>query len=277
MLDLALISKPLIMGILNVTPDSFSDGGRFQSLDSAVKQAELLLNEGADMLDIGGESTRPKSLSVSSGEQIARIIPVIKAIRSQISSDVLISVDTRLSTVAKAALNAGANWINDISAGRDDPLILKIAAEMNCPIVLMHIRGTPQTMQDSPYYENPVKEVLAELNHRIEIAIDAGIRQQQIIIDPGIGFGKRHTDNWQLLANLSTFVKSGFPVLLGTSRKRFLGQLCDIDQADQLGNATAITTALGVQAGVKIFRVHDVKLNRQALEIAWKIYQTHYA
>ncbi len=263
--------KPLIMGILNVTPDSFSDGGQFNTVQSALKQAQLMLKAGADILDIGGESTRPYSLSVCSGEQIARVIPVITAIRQQLSAEVLISIDTRLSTVAKAALAAGANMINDVSAGRDDAAILTVAAQANCPLILMHSQGTPQTMQDNPYYDNVVDEVLTGLLNDVQKAIAAGVKQHNLIIDPGIGFGKRAEDNLALLAHLSTFVATGFPVLLGTSRKRFMGAICDVCEPIELVAATAATTALGVMAGVQIFRVHDVKENRQAAEIAWAI------
>ena len=263
--------KPLIMGILNVTPDSFSDGGRHNDVESALKQAEKMLLDGANIIDIGGESTRPKSLSVSSGEQIARVIPVIKAIRAQLSKTVLISIDTRLSTVAKAALAAGANIINDVSAGRDDPQILAVAAQEQCPIILMHIQGTPETMQDNPYYDDVVVEVIASLQNSINQAIAAGIKRENIIIDPGIGFGKRAQDNLTLLAHLNKFVATGFPILLGTSRKRFMGALCNVNEAAELVTATAATTALGVMAGVQMFRVHDVKENRQAADVAWAI------
>lgn len=263
--------KPLIMGILNVTPDSFSDGGRYNSVQPALKQVEKMLSDGADIIDIGGESTRPNSLSVSSGEQIARIIPVIKAIRAQLSKDVLISVDTRLSTVAKAALTAGANIINDISAGRDDPQILTVAAQADCPIILMHIQGTPETMQDNPHYADVVAEVLNSLKNSVDKAIAAGIKSHNIIIDPGIGFGKRAQDNLTLLAHLSQFVATGLPVLLGTSRKRFMGALCHVTEPGELVTATAATTALGVMAGIQFFRVHDVKENRQAADVAWAI------
>jgi dihydropteroate synthase len=263
--------KPLIMGILNVTPDSFSDGGCHNTVEAAIKQAEKMLVDGADMIDIGGESTRPKSLSVSSGEQIARVIPVIKAIRTHLSADVLISVDTRLSTVAKAALAAGANIINDVSAGRDDPHILTIAAQADCPIILMHMQGTPEIMQDNPYYDDVVAEVLASLQTSVEKAMAAGIKRENIIIDPGIGFGKRAQDNLTLLAHLNQFVKTGLPVLLGTSRKRFMGALCNVSEPCELVVATAATTALGVMAGVQLFRVHDVKENRQAADVAWAI------
>lgn len=263
--------KPLIMGILNVTPDSFSDGGRHNDVESALKQAENMLSDGADIIDIGGESTRPKSISVSSGEQIARVIPVIKAIRTQLSKAVLISIDTRLSTVAKAALAAGANIINDVSAGRDDPQILTVAAQADCPMILMHIQGTPETMQDNPYYDDVVAEVIASLQTSVEKAIAAGIKRENIIIDPGIGFGKRAQDNLTLLAHLDKFVTTGFPILLGTSRKRFMGALCNVSEPHELITATAATTALGVMAGVQIFRVHDVKENRQAADVAWAI------
>lgn len=263
--------KPLIMGILNVTPDSFSDGGRHNDVEAALKQAEKMLSDGADILDIGGESTRPKSLSVSSGEQIARVIPVIKAIRAQLSKEVLISVDTRLSTVAKAALEAGANIINDVTAGRDDPQILTVAAQAGCPIILMHIQGTPETMQDNPHYDDVLAEVLASLEVSVNQAIAAGVKRENIIIDPGIGFGKRAQDNLTLLAHLDKFVATGYPVLLGTSRKRFMGTLCSVNGPCELVTATATTTALGVMAGVQIFRVHDVKENRQAADVAWAI------
>jgi dihydropteroate synthase len=263
--------KPLIMGILNVTPDSFSDGGRHNTLEAALTQVEKMLADGADIIDIGGESTRPKSISVSSGEQIARVIPVIKAIRAQVSKQVLISVDTRLSTVAKAALEAGANIINDVTGGRDDPKILTVAAQADCPIVLMHIQGTPETMQDNPYYDNVVAEVIASLQNSVNNALAAGVKKENIVLDPGIGFGKRAQDNLTLLAHLNQLVGMDFPILLGTSRKRFMGALCNVTEPCELITATAATTALGVMAGVQLFRVHDVKENRQAADVAWAI------
>ena len=263
--------KSLIMGILNVTPDSFSDGGRHNTLEAALIQVEKMLADGADMIDIGGESTRPKSISVSSGEQIARVIPVIKAIRAQVSKEVLISVDTRLSTVAKAALEAGANIINDVTGGRDDPKILTVAAQADCPIVLMHMQGTPETMQDNPYYDHVVAEVIASLQSSVNKALAAGVKKENIVLDPGIGFGKRAQDNLTLLAHLNQLVGMDFPILLGTSRKRFMGALCNVTEPCELITATAATTALGVMAGVQLFRVHDVKENRQAADVAWAI------
>lgn len=265
--------KPLIMGILNVTPDSFSDGGKFSSLDETIQQVELMLSEGVDIIDIGGESTRPGSDSVTAQEQIQRVIPVIQAIRQQLADDVLISIDTTLSEVAKAALDVGANIINDVSGGRVDPSILTLAAQTGVPIILMHSLATPKTMQDNPYYIDVVMEVLEALKESIEAALKAGVKKEAITIDPGIGFGKRKQDNIDLLANLDAMVALGFPVLLGTSRKRFMGAICDVSEPSELVTATAVTTALGVMAGVQMFRVHDVKENRQAVDVAWAIKQ----
>lgn len=265
--------KPLIMGILNVTPDSFSDGGKYSGLDDAMQQVELMLSEGVDIIDIGGESTRPGAEPVAAGEQIQRVVPVIEAIRQRLNSDILISIDTTLSEVAKAALDAGADIINDISGGRDDAAILTLAAQTGVPIILMHSQGTPKTMQDNPHYENVVQEVLDALNESIDAALKAGVKKEAIAIDPGIGFGKRKQDNIDLLAHLDRLVATGFPVLLGTSRKRFMGTICDVAEPSELVTATAVTTALGVMAGVQMFRVHDVKENRQAADVAWAIKQ----
>ncbi|HEY8038020.1 MAG TPA: dihydropteroate synthase [Methylobacter sp.] len=266
--------KPVIMGILNVTPDSFSDGGKYSGLDAAMQQVGLMLSEGVDIIDIGGESTRPGSDPVAASEQIQRVVPVIEAIRQQLSSDILISIDTTLSEVAKAALDAGANIINDVSGGRADPAILTLAAETGVPIILMHSQGTPKTMQDNPHYENVVQDVLDALNESINAALKTGVNKEAIAIDPGIGFGKRKQDNLDLLAHLDALVATGFPVLLGTSRKRFMGTICDVSDPSELVTATAVTTALGVMAGVQMFRVHDVKENRQASDVAWAIKQS---
>ena len=268
------IEKPLIMGILNITPDSFSDGGQYHGVEAALVRCREMLDQGADIIDIGGESTRPGSDPVSAEQQLERVTPVIEAIRREVSASVPISIDTTLSQVAKGALDAGANLINDISAGLDDDdEILALAARQNIPIILMHRQGTPKTMQDNPYYEDAVLDILDEINGRVEAAMAAGIPKQNIAIDPGIGFGKRKQDNLELLANLDQLVATGFPVLLGTSRKRFMGSICQIDDPRQLVTATAVTTALGVMAGVKLFRVHDVRENRQALDVAWAIKQ----
>lgn len=268
------ITKPLIMGILNVTPDSFSDGGKFSQVDSAVRQVKQMLANGADIIDIGGESTRPGSDPVSADEQIRRVIPVITAIRKNLSDTVPMSIDTTLSSVAEAALQNGANLINDVSAGTNDPNILNLAAQRSVPIILMHTQGAPKTMQDNPNYEHVVTDVITYLNARVSAALAAGIAKSNILIDPGIGFGKRKQDNLDLLANLDKLVTLGFPVLLGTSRKRFMGSICSISEPVELITATAVTTALGVMAGVKLFRVHDVKENRQAVDVAWAIAQS---
>ena len=268
--------KPLIMGILNVTPDSFSDGGHFNNITSALMQVEKMLNDGADIIDIGGESTRPYSISISSGEQVQRVIPIIKAIRKQLSSTVQISIDTRLSTVAKLALAEGANIINDISAGYNDPNILNVAADYDCPIILMHIKGTPQTMQDNPSYDNVVPDVLASLHISAERAKQVGIKQNKIILDPGIGFGKTNEHNLKLLGHLNQFVETGYPILLGTSRKKFLNKITSTEKPEDLALAIAVTSALAVMAGVKMLRVHDVKENRQAVDVAWAIKQSSH-
>ena len=265
--------KPLIMGILNITPDSFSDGGKYPDINDAMQQVELMLAEGMDIVDIGGESTRPGADPVTANEQIQRVVPVIDAIRRELASNILISIDTTLSKVAKVALDAGADIINDVSGGRTDAAILTLAAKTAAPIILMHSQGTPKTMQDNPYYTNVVQEVLNALKECINAALKAGIRKENIAIDPGIGFGKRKQDNLDLLAHLDTLVAMGFPVLLGTSRKRFMGAICAVTEPSELITSTAVTTALGVMAGVKIFRVHDVKENRQAADLAWAIKQ----
>lgn len=267
------ITKPLIMGVLNITPDSFSDGGKYTQIESAIEQVKSMVDEGVDIIDIGGESTRPGSKPVAADKQISRVIPVIKAIRASFQKDLLISIDTTLSEVAKTALDAGANIINDISGGKNDKKILTLASTYEVPIILMHMQGTPQKMQECPMYTDVITEVCEFLKNCIKSALAAGIKIDNIVLDPGIGFGKRREDNINLLAHLDQIVALGYPVLLGTSRKRFMGSLCDITEPTELVTATAVTTALGVMSGVPIFRVHDVKENRQAADIAWAIKQ----
>ena len=265
-------SSPKIMGILNVTPDSFSDGGQFSGIAEAIRQAKNMIADGADIIDVGGESTRPGALPVAADEQIRRVIPAITAIR-EMNSAIPISIDTCLSAVAAAAISAGASIINDISAGIIDPAILPLAAETEAIIILMHMQGTPQSMQEQPFYANTVAEVKTALQQRIAAALAAGVQAGKILIDPGIGFGKRKQDNIALLAHLKEFVELGYPLLLGTSRKRFMGSICHISEPAELDTATAVTTALGVMAGVPLFRVHNVKANRQAADVAWAIKQ----
>ncbi len=267
------ISQPLIMGILNVTPDSFSDGGLYTGTDSALKQAQRMISEGVDIIDIGGESTRPGSESIAAELQIQRVIPIIRKIRQQLSTQIPISIDTTLATVALAAIDAGATMINDISAGLQDKAILTVAAEKQVPIILMHSKGKPKDMQSNPYYANVVEEVITHLRMRIEVALAMGVKKHNIAIDPGIGFGKRKQDNLDLLAHLDKIVDMGYPVLLGTSRKRFMGSICATSEPNQLISATTATTALAVMQGVQLFRVHDVQENKQAANVAWAIQQ----
>jgi dihydropteroate synthase len=264
-------SRPIIMGILNVTPDSFSDGGQYQNVDAAIKHALQMVQEGVDIIDVGGESTRPGSQRIKADEQIKRALPVIQALKNEIPEKVLISIDTTLAEVACDALDAGASIINDISAGRDDPEIMKLAAKKQCPYILMHMQGEPGNMQNNPVYGDVVEEIRSFLIERAQVATNAGIKKENIIIDPGIGFGKTKEHNLELMVNLRRFVDTGYPVLLGTSRKRFMGSICASATADQLIGATCATTAIGVFAGVKIFRVHDVRENRQAADVAWTI------
>lgn len=263
---------PMIMGILNVTPDSFSDGGKHNTPKSAIKRAFEMQKQGACIIDIGGESTRPSADQVSVEEQINRVIPVITGIRKQ-DKQLLISVDTTQYEVAEAAINVGANWINDISAGEDDDRILTLAADKNVPIVLMHRQGKSNKMQDNPVYDDVCKEVNEYLQTRAQQALDRGVDKHNIILDPGIGFGKLLEHNLQLLAGLDSLVALGYPVLLGTSRKRFLGDILKEDDPEKRVVGTCATTALGVNAGVRVFRVHDVIENKQAMDVAWQIKQ----
>jgi dihydropteroate synthase len=270
-MDNMITNKPQIMGILNVTPDSFSDGGQFDSLDAAVEQGKRMINEGADIIDIGGESTRPGSKRISSEEQIERVAHIIKAISETKPKNVQISIDTTRSDVAEAALNLGAEIVNDTSGGNDDAEIIQLCDDRKCSYIIMHIQGTPETMQNNPTYNNVVSEILFFLETKAEECIKAGVNEDRIIIDPGIGFGKTSIHNLTLLNNLNVFVNSGYSVLLGASRKQFMGNICNVDTPSELIGATTATTVIGVQAGVKIFRVHDVKENRQAADTVWAI------
>ena len=264
-------SGPLIMGILNVTPDSFSDGGRYMSTRDAVARGLDMIEEGADIIDIGGESTRPGSERVSAVEQKRRILDVISALSKEISNDVLISVDTTLSDVAEAALDAGAGFVNDVTGGTDDADLMKLVAERNVPYCIMHMQGRPHNMQDNPSYEDAAKEVKAFLLEQAQKVQSLGLDKNNIILDPGIGFGKRTQHNLELLNQLAQICDSEYAVLLGTSRKRFMGEVCATEDPAQRMPATCATTALGVQAGAKIFRVHDVWQNKQAADVSYAI------
>lgn len=268
---MSLVKSPLIMGILNVTPDSFSDGGHFNHLDDAINHAKQMINDGADIIDIGAESTRPGAKRVDADTQIARSLPVIEALRETLPSHTRLSIDTTLSKVAETAISAGAMIVNDVSGGRDDPKMFSLVAKCQCDYVIMHMQGTPMTMQDDPHYEDIVTEVKTFLLSRAELCMKEGVNAEHIILDPGIGFGKTYEHNLSLLANLSTLTNEPYAVLLGSSRKRFMAAICEVNEPIELLGATTATTALGVQAGVQIFRVHDVKANRQAADVAWQI------
>ena len=254
-----------IMGILNVTPDSFSDGGTYDSFDLALAQAERLIADGADILDIGGESTRPFAAPVPLAEELQRTIPIIEAVRRQ--HDIPISIDTTKAEVARQALAAGADIINDISALRHDPGMLDIVRDTSVPVILMHMQGTPADMQVEPHYDDVVAEVLLFFEERIASLTTRGVARERLIIDPGIGFGKTVSHNLSLLKHLHRLTALGLPVLLGHSRKRFLGELSGlaVQQRDPL---TAVVSALSVREGVSIIRVHDVAATRQAVRLA---------
>ncbi len=264
-------SHPLIMGILNVTPDSFSDGGRFARCEAAVAHGLAMAAQGADIIDVGGESTRPGAEPVQGATQRARVLEVIAALHAKLPGHVLISVDTRSASVAEAALAAGAGMINDVSAGAADANMPGVAAAARCPIVLMHLQGTPATMQDDPQYADVVGEVEAWLLARAAVAQAAGVARENILLDPGICFGKRSRHNLQLLAALPRLAAHGYPLLLGVSRKRYMGDLLGALRPEQLEPATCSATAIGVMAGVAVFRVHDVAANRQAADVAHAI------
>ncbi len=268
---LSRTAKPLLMGILNVTPDSFSDGGQHNNPEAALKHARRMLDEGADIIDIGGESTRPGAGRVPPDEQIKRVVPIIKQLQQEIPPGIPLSIDTTSTVVAGAALDNGASIINDVSAGRDDTRMFKLIAAAKVPCILMHMQGTPDMMQDNPQYDDVVVEIKSFLLERAAAAQDAGVSKENIVIDPGIGFGKSKQDNLDIIMNLDSFKGSGYPVLLGASRKRFMGSICHIESYSELVGASCATTALGVFAGVRIFRVHDVKENRQALDVAYAL------
>lgn len=257
---LVLGERTLIMGVLNVTPDSFSDGGKFFSVKKAVEGALAMQRAGADILDIGAESTRPGSNGISAAEELARLLPVLEALRGRLK--IPISVDTRKSSVAEIALGAGAEILNDISGLRNDPRLAEVAARGRAPLILMHMRGNPRTMQKLPLAKDVVRDVLAGLRHSVAVALRAGVAKSQIILDPGIGFGKSFEQNYELLARLPALAKLGYPLLVGTSRKGFLGATLakkgkPAPPAERVWG-TAATVAASILNGAHIVRVHDV-------------------
>jgi dihydropteroate synthase len=256
---------PRIMGILNVTPDSFSDGGEWFDFDEAVEHGRALVAEGADILDIGGESTRPGAAPVALDEELRRVVPVIRVLR-EVGAQ--LSVDTMKLTVAQAAVEAGATFVNDVTAFRHEPEIAGFVADRGCDCCLMHMLGEPRTMQDDPRYGDVVDDVRAFLEERAEFAVGEGVREERIMVDPGIGFGKTLDHNLELLRRLDEIVAVGFPVVVGTSRKSFLGRLTGREDPHDRVAATVATTVLALERGAAVFRVHDVAPTKDALTVA---------
>jgi dihydropteroate synthase len=268
---LVLGERTLVMGVLNVTPDSFSDGGAFLDSQAAVARALELERDGADILDIGGESTRPTALPVSAREELSRILPLFEALRGKLR--IPISVDTQKSEVAEAALAAGAEIVNDISALRTDPRLAGVARQAGAPVILMHMRGTPRTMQRGPFARNVVRDVMSGLREALARARRAGLAKSQILLDPGIGFGKSHEQNFGILARLPEFARLGCPIVIGTSRKGFLGKALakpgepPLPPGERL-LGTAATVTASILGGAHIVRVHDVAEIARVVRVA---------
>jgi dihydropteroate synthase len=255
-----------VMGIVNVTPDSFSDGGRYLDAEAAVAHGIEMAGEGASILDVGGESTRPGAEPVGEAEELRRVVPVIQQLRARLP-DVRVSVDTCKASVAAAALDAGADLVNDVTALRGDPEMAALVAERGVEVCLMHMRGEPRTMQNDPRYKEVVSEVAAFLRDRMAFAVSEGVEERRILLDPGIGFGKTVAHNLELLRRLDEIVALGRPVLVGTSRKSFLGRLTGREVEDRLA-ATIATNVMALERGARIFRVHEVAPVLDALLVA---------
>ena len=258
---------PVLVGVLNVTPDSFSDGGDFLDPEKAASRAAAMLDEGAEIIDVGGESTRPGSDSVPQEEEARRVILVIRAIVAD-RPDAVVSIDTYRAATAGAALEAGARVVNDVTALRGDPRTVDVVAGSGCPVVLMHMLGEPKTMQRNPRYKDVVREVRDFLAARAEHAVAAGVEPENIILDPGIGFGKTLEHNLTLLRHLDALVELGFPVLVGASRKKFIGKITGVEEARDRVFGTVAANVLAYERGATLFRVHDVRANREALAVA---------
>jgi len=257
------LSSPKIMGILNITPDSFYDGGKFNSDKKVLDQVEKMINDGADLIDVGGYSSKPGANPVKLEEEIKRVVPVIELIKNKFS-DTIISVDTFRSEVAKKAVDSGASIVNDISAGELDSDMFKCVAQLNVPYILMHMKGNPQNMQDKPTYKNVVNEIVKNLSEKIFFAREAGIID--VIIDPGFGFGKTLEHNYEILNNLSFFKKLDCPILVGISRKSMIYKLLDTKPENALNGTTCLHT-VSVLSGANILRVHDVKEAKEVVEL----------
>jgi dihydropteroate synthase len=268
--DRVLGPDPVLMGVLNVTPDSFSDGGEFFSKEVAAARAGAMLEEGAEIIDVGGESTRPGSDPVSPEEEARRVIPVVQGILAE-HPDTIVSIDTYRSETAGSALEAGVRIVNDVTALRGDPRMARVVAEARCPVILMHILGEPKTMQHDPRYGDVVREVRDFLAERAEHAIAEGVEPEKIIVDPGIGFGKTLDHNLALLYHLDELVELGFPVLVGTSRKSFIGRITGVEETRDRVFGTVAANVIAYERGATLFRVHDVQANREALAVAQAI------
>lgn len=264
--SLALGERTLVMGILNVTPDSFSDGGLYFDADAAVARAIAMEAAGADIIDIGGESTRPGSMGTASGEEMRRILPVIEKLRGRIR--IPISVDTSKADVAEAAAGAGAEILNDVTGLRNDPRIAEVGRRRKLGLILMHMRGTPLTMQKAPFARDVIRDVTSGLRRSVALALKAGVAKSQIVVDPGIGFGKSHEQNCEIIQRLSDVARLGFPLLIGTSRKSFLGAALKRDAGKDRVWGTAATVTASILQGAHIVRVHDVVEMAQVARVA---------
>ncbi|WP_299407487.1 dihydropteroate synthase [Acaryochloris sp. IP29b_bin.148] len=264
-------TRTYLMGILNVTPDSFSDGGQFNSRQAAVEQAHHLVQAGMDILDIGGQSTRPQAVEVPEAEERERVIPVIQAIRTQLS--IPISVDTTRASVAEAAIAAGADLVNDVSGGIDDPKMLPIVAKLKVPIILMHRRGTPQTMQQLTDYDNLLEEIIRFLDQQIHAALAAGISPDHLAIDPGIGFAKTGPQNLELLRQLPQLQRLHCPILVGPSRKSFIGHILNQPDPQKRVWGTAAACCAAIQGGADLLRIHDGAAMREVCQVADAIWR----
>lgn len=265
------LSTPQVMGILNITPDSFSDGGKYRLLEHALEQVESMIADGANIIDIGGESTRPGAADVSAEDELARVIPVLKAIKQRF--DVLVSIDTSKASVMSAAIAAGADIINDVRALQNDGCLAAVA-NSNAPVCLMHMQGLPRSMQNSPSYIDVISDIMVFFQQRIDACLAAGIARERIILDPGFGFGKTLEQNFHLLANMSKFSQLGLPILAGLSRKSMIGNLLNRDVEQRLAGSVS-AAIIAAQHGAHIIRVHDVQATVDALKVLQAVTDNH--
>lgn len=272
MIESLASDRTLVMGVVNVTPDSFSDGGRWFDADTAIEHGLALVRAGADLVDVGGESTRPGALRVDAAEECRRVLPVVEAL---VAEGVVVSVDTMRAPIAERALGAGARLLNDVSGGRADPAMLPLVAASDVPIVLMHWRGHSAGMQNNTHYDDVVSDVVTELSRQVDVALAAGIDSSRLVVDPGPGFSKTGEQNWTVLAHLDAFAALGLPLLVAASRKRFLGELLADDAGlrptDRREAATAAITMLAAMAGAWCVRVHDPSASADAVRVAARL------